>query len=98
MDHWREMERSPDIDRLNHAGHVAIVEAIVARDPDEAEDALRRHLQVAWELVRGTFAARDGGPRGTRRLPGSDELPVTYPATIPDRLPPCRVSGISVGD
>ncbi len=62
MDHWREMERSPDVDRLNHAGHVAVVEAIVARDPDEAEDALRRHLQVAWELVRGTFAARDGAP------------------------------------
>jgi GntR family transcriptional regulator, sialic acid-inducible nan operon repressor len=61
MDHWREMKRSPDVDRLNHAGHVAIVEAIVARDPDEAEGAMRRHLQVAWELVRGTFVGRDTG-------------------------------------
>jgi GntR family transcriptional regulator, sialic acid-inducible nan operon repressor len=63
MSHWSEMERSPDIDRLNHAGHIAIVEAIVARAPDEAEDAMRRHLQFAWELVRGTFAVAERGTR-----------------------------------
>jgi DNA-binding GntR family transcriptional regulator len=49
------MERSPDIDRVNHAGHAAIFEAILARDPDEAEAALRRHLQVAWEFVRSSL-------------------------------------------
>ena len=50
---------SAEIDRLNHAGHQAILDAILARDPDEAETALRRHLQFAWELVRetlGTYA------------------------------------------
>jgi DNA-binding FadR family transcriptional regulator len=57
-DYWRRLERSPDIDQLNHAGHRAIFEAIVARDPDEAEAALRRHLQVAWELIRTALAAR----------------------------------------
>lgn len=56
ISHWRQMKRGPDIDRLNYRGHEAIFEAIVARDPDGAEAALRRHLEVAWELVRGTFA------------------------------------------
>jgi DNA-binding FadR family transcriptional regulator len=58
MSHWGRMERAADVDQLNHAGHVAIFEAIVARDPDEAEAALRRHLEIAWEQVRGTFAFR----------------------------------------
>ena len=57
-DYWRRLERSPDIDRLNHAGHVAIFEAILARDADEAEAALRRHLQVAWELIRSALHGR----------------------------------------
>lgn len=59
MRHWARMERASEIDRLNHAGHQAILDAILARDPDEAETALRRHLQFAWELVRetlGTYA------------------------------------------
>jgi GntR family transcriptional regulator, sialic acid-inducible nan operon repressor len=55
MRHWARMQRGDDVDRLNHAGHVAILEAIIERDPDEAEAALRRHLAIAWELVRGTF-------------------------------------------
>ena len=62
MRHWGRMERAADIDRLNHAGHVAIFEAIAARDPDEAEAALRRHLQIAWEQVRGTFEFRSPPP------------------------------------
>jgi DNA-binding FadR family transcriptional regulator len=64
MSHWGRMERAADLDRLNHAGHVAIFEAIAARDPDGAEAALRRHLEVAWEQVRGTFefAARTAAP------------------------------------
>ena len=53
--HWRRMEASPDIDRLNHAGHAAIFDAIAARDPDGAETALRRHLTVAWEFIRATL-------------------------------------------
>ena len=52
------MKRGPDIDRMNHAGHEAIFEAIAARDPDGAEEALRRHLMAAWEFVRSTFPAQ----------------------------------------
>jgi DNA-binding FadR family transcriptional regulator len=61
MSHWSAMERSPDIDRLNYAGHIAIVEAIIGRDPDQAENTMRRHLQFAWELVRSTFAVVEPG-------------------------------------
>jgi DNA-binding FadR family transcriptional regulator len=60
MNHWRQMRSSPEIDRVNVAGHAAIVDAIIARDGDAAETALRRHLEVAWELVRVTF------PEGVR--------------------------------
>jgi GntR family transcriptional regulator, sialic acid-inducible nan operon repressor len=56
MSLWAAMHRSADVDRVNHAGHVAIFEAILDRDPDAAEAAVRRHLEVAWELVRSTFA------------------------------------------
>jgi DNA-binding FadR family transcriptional regulator len=55
MGHWAAMERAADVDRLNHAGHVAIFEAILNRDPDAAEAAVQRHLEVAWEFVRTTF-------------------------------------------
>jgi len=53
--HWRCMRRSADIDQMNHAGHRAIFDAIVMRDPDNAEEAMRRHLVAAWEFVRSTF-------------------------------------------
>jgi DNA-binding FadR family transcriptional regulator len=56
IQHWRSMERGADIDQMNHAGHRAIFDAITARDPDGAEEALRRHLVAAWEFVRSTFA------------------------------------------
>jgi DNA-binding FadR family transcriptional regulator len=55
MGHWAAMNRSAEVDRLNHAGHAAIFEAILERDPDAAEAAVRRHLEVAWEFVRSTF-------------------------------------------
>jgi DNA-binding FadR family transcriptional regulator len=55
MGHWAALERAADVDRLNHAGHVAIFEAILNRDPDAAESAVQRHLEVAWEFVRSTF-------------------------------------------
>jgi DNA-binding GntR family transcriptional regulator len=37
---------------MNYAGHLSIFDAIAARDPDRAEEALRRHLAAAWELIR----------------------------------------------
>lgn len=54
--HWRSMTRSADIDQMNHAGHQAIFDAIALRDPDTAEEAMRRHLVAAWEFVRSTFS------------------------------------------
>lgn len=55
MRHWAAMDRTAAIDRLNHAGHATLLEAILARDPDAAETALRDHLRFAWKLVRVTF-------------------------------------------
>jgi DNA-binding FadR family transcriptional regulator len=55
MRHWAAMDRTAEIDRLNHAGHATLFEAILARDPDAAEAALRDHLRFAWKLVRVTF-------------------------------------------
>ncbi len=57
VQHWRSMKRGADIDQMNYAGHEAILDAITARDPDAAEEALRRHLVAAWEFVRSTFPA-----------------------------------------
>ena len=53
--HWERMPRSPERNRINYLRHRDIYEAIVARDPDGAEAAMRAHLNVAWEFVRGTF-------------------------------------------
>jgi DNA-binding FadR family transcriptional regulator len=55
--HWRSMKRGAGIDQMNYAGHEAIFEAILGRDPDAAEEAMRRHLVAAWEFVRSTFPA-----------------------------------------
>jgi DNA-binding FadR family transcriptional regulator len=52
MQHWRSIRTSAELDRMNYAGHLSIVEAIIARDADGAEEALRRHLSAAWELIR----------------------------------------------
>jgi DNA-binding FadR family transcriptional regulator len=52
---WRQMPRQPDRNRLNFASHTAIMEAILLRDPDAAEAALRSHLADAWDQVRLTF-------------------------------------------
>jgi DNA-binding GntR family transcriptional regulator len=53
------MKRGAEIDRMNHAGHQAILDAIEMRDPDSAEEALHRHLGAAWEVVRSTFILED---------------------------------------
>jgi DNA-binding FadR family transcriptional regulator len=54
-DHWIRMPRSVDINRMNYGAHAAILDAIVSRDPDRAEDLLRRHLITAWQFVESTF-------------------------------------------
>ncbi|MEX0345107.1 MAG: FadR/GntR family transcriptional regulator [Rhizobiaceae bacterium] len=53
--HWSQMPRLPDRNRENYRAHKAIFEAILMRDPDSAEAALRDHLEAAWSQVRATF-------------------------------------------
>lgn len=47
--------RNPDINRMNHTAHAGIFNAILKRDPGEAEELLRSHLTTAWQFVRSTF-------------------------------------------
>lgn len=53
--HWKKMKRGADVNRLIYSGHETIFQAIIDRDPDEAELALKSHLNVAWERVKHTF-------------------------------------------
>ena len=52
---WLQMPRLPEHNRQNYQAHSAITEAILMRDPDAAEAALRTHLANAWAQVRETF-------------------------------------------
>ncbi len=52
---WSQMPRLPERNRKNYLAHKAIFDAILMRDPDAAEAALRSHLEDAWTQVRETF-------------------------------------------
>lgn len=54
--HWLQMPRHAERNRKNYQSHLAIYEAILMRDPDAAEHALRHHLDDAWSQVRETFS------------------------------------------
>jgi DNA-binding GntR family transcriptional regulator len=49
------MPRLVDRNQRNFEAHSAIFQAILMRDPDAAEAALRSHLDAAWDQVRDTF-------------------------------------------
>lgn len=53
--HWSQMPRLPARNQSNFEAHQMIFNAILMRDPDAAEAALRTHLKDAWEQVRKTF-------------------------------------------
>ena len=53
--HWMQMPRLPEWNRLNYEAHAAIYDAILLRDPDLAEAALRAHLAAAWKQICETF-------------------------------------------
>lgn len=53
--HWDKMVRSPQRNEMNYRAHEAILTAILDRDPAGAEAALIRHLNAAWDHVKGTF-------------------------------------------
>ncbi len=52
---WLQMPRLPDRNRANFEAHEAIYDAVLMRDPDAAETALRTHLADPWNQVRQTF-------------------------------------------
>lgn len=58
--HWRRMPRLPERNRRNYEAHKAIFDAILNRDPDAAEAALRHHLEDSWTQVCQTFSASAG--------------------------------------
>ena len=55
MPQWQKIPRSPERNRANYLGHKAVFEAILMRDPDAAEKAMRAHLQETWARVSKTF-------------------------------------------
>ena len=52
---WSRMPRLPDRNRANFQAHTAIFNAILMRDADAAEAAMRSHLTNAWNQVVETF-------------------------------------------
>lgn len=58
--HWSNMPRDKNRNTRNFQAHTRIFEAILMRDADEAELALRTHLSEAWEQVSVTFTGTDG--------------------------------------
>ncbi|KAB7886849.1 FCD domain-containing protein [Poseidonibacter ostreae] len=53
--HWKKMGRLSKRNELNYYAHKKIFEAILNRDPDEAEKALREHLNTGWKDIEKTF-------------------------------------------
>ena len=56
---WEKMLRLPERNLVNCRSHLAILQAILERDPDSAEEALVNHLRAAWEYVRVTFGRNE---------------------------------------
>lgn len=52
---WSQMPRRQGRNQSNYEAHRAIYDAILMRDPDAAEAALRKHLSSAWSQVCETF-------------------------------------------
>ena len=54
---WSQMPRLPARNRDNYDAHLKIFNGILMRDPDSAEEALRAHLEYAWEQVCETLGS-----------------------------------------
>lgn len=52
---WQFMPRDSERNTRNYYSHEAIVNAVLSRDPDEAETMVRKHLDAAWQQVKNTF-------------------------------------------
>lgn len=53
--HWKQMATISKRNEMNYYHHKDIFEAILNRDPDEAEKALRLHLNKGWKDIEKTF-------------------------------------------
>jgi len=53
--HWSRMPGRTGRNEANYEAHKAILDAILLRDPDLSEQALRTHLADAWTQVCQTF-------------------------------------------
>jgi DNA-binding FadR family transcriptional regulator len=53
--HWKQMSIKSQRNELNYNHHKRIFEAILSRDPDEAEKTLREHLAHGWKDIENTF-------------------------------------------
>ncbi len=58
MNRWLELERTVETEQTANSGHVHIYEAIAARDPDAAEQAMKKHLNASWEMWRSQLIDR----------------------------------------
>ena len=53
--HWVQMPRMPERNQRSYEAHESIFNAILSRDPDEAEAKMRTHLETSWNNVEFTF-------------------------------------------
>ncbi|NQY23922.1 MAG: FCD domain-containing protein [Campylobacteraceae bacterium] len=53
--YWKKMKMHEQRNEVNYYAHKKIFEAILNRDPDEAEKALREHLTNGWKELEETF-------------------------------------------
>ena len=52
---WRKMPRKPERNQQSYEAHESVFNAILNRDPDEAEAKMREHLETSWNNVEFTF-------------------------------------------
>ncbi|WP_420860597.1 FCD domain-containing protein [Algirhabdus cladophorae] len=52
---WSQLPRDAALNQSNFEAHQMIFEAILMRDKDAAEAALRSHLNTAWDQIKQTF-------------------------------------------
>jgi len=53
--HWKKMDGLIQKNESNYNAHKEMFEAILNRDPDEAEKVLRDHLNTGWMDIEKTF-------------------------------------------
>lgn len=53
--HWNKMDGLIQKNESNYLAHKEMFEAILNRDPDEAEKVLRSHLNTGWKDIELTF-------------------------------------------